>query len=1369
MKKNCDLAAKRQKSTLSQHDDEQPSTSSDATTVSTLTRSQKSVLDYKTQCIVCEKPFTKCKKASLVMTSNRGHTLKRKAEELNDKHMLDKIGAHLGDNMDLVAMDVKYHAPCVNAYMKKRPKAEAIDIDSKDKNSVFVSLTEQLYTKLILNRSVVCLSTIHDTYRTLLQEKGVAGAEAYRTSLLKKRILDHFGDALSFCPQQHGFEYVCSSAISVGDALKEINKLKTEFSCFDNKDSKIIQDAAKILYKDAKACKLQQSNSDESTFNNSNNQALAIIPSNIFNFAAQLITGKDLPVRDDGKVSCSDDIEQKSLYMSQYIIYAICKVPTPLSLGIAFHIYNETHSKNLITLLNHMNVSLSYDTFHRYITAMCEQVMDAEKENNIFSPPAVKGCKFIHFAMDNADWHEKTPDGSTFHAMTTNVYGYERNSNSNNLDNAVDDAVNQAATSTLPTGEGRVPIPETSEVKQEARSQSSQGHFGDIPVLNTGRKSRRSVLASHSHQIEPHHLSLPERQKARSLEMMEPTDLASAQNPYFHQMNIIWQLCRSLPTKLLELEIDMCPDWSTFFTKLSPTVSATHIGYGPMIPSSPNDPSVVHKGLEYAAKLAASFGMKHTVVTADQSIYEIVFALREKASSDDDTYKHLVLVLGLFHLSGNYLGAVGKIMKNSGAEHILAESGVCKLGTANKIFGPAGDYYQSMRVHKLLCEAMAKLHWESFEDWYQTANKEKDILTNLLGDLEYLCTFLGVDPPTDSNHPNLPWESFFHLQECIDEHDKQSSKSPTYAFWRNYIKMIHILLRFTAAQRSGNWEQTLTEAGNMLPFIVAAGHHNYSYSLPLFLKEMNNLRNTAPEVYHHFMKGHFVVRRKAGAFNGVPTDMALEQTYNRDAKESHSGLTGITLDAKAWTKWLYTKPVSSEAASQFKDMMQILPMDKTYHHQEGKPEIVTQIMKNITQNMMNPFQVKSGDLINIATGQTATAMIRHDLTHVEEIGKIAVDTCLKDKSQKVCKVKLHTFYEMQSIQKQSPQTKKEQLLNEVTILKRIIQLKATGQDVNLDETIGQYECAQAPPSLFESDGLMRHGNKSVWLSAILKETSLEVKDTLPDSDKCTAVIVDAMCFIQQHQFLEGETFKEYQSRLHRSLMRSLPVNCHSVHFPGDRYDHTESRKEVERLRRGYHKHQKEYEIHGLTKTPPFKEFMASKTNKARLQHFICCSWEDRECQKYTTTDLYLSGGFCDEKKSIRVTTAGIVNVPNLASTQEECDTRVLLNTIFSVQHLGAERVVIYGNDTDIIVMLTFYASTLLKNIELWVKKSVDHWVPVHELANQLGPDDCKLQPFVYAFSGKDDTNFIYGIGKTKMLKCRHQLDCEAPRIIWRDR
>ena len=232
--------------------------------------------------------------------------------------------------------------------------------------------------------------------------------------------------------------------------------------------------------------------------------------------------------------------------------------------------------------------------------------------------------------------------------------------------------------------------------------------------------------------------------------------------------------------------------------------------------------------------------------------------------------------------------------------------------------------------------------------------------------------------------------------------------------------MIHILLQFTAAQRSGDWEQTIAGANKMLPFIVAAGHHNYSYSLPLFLKEMNDLWNTAPEVYEHFLKGNFVVRRKAGSFNGVATDMALEQTYNRDAKESHSGLAGITLDAKARTKWLYTKPVSSEVSSQFKEMMNVAHTDRTNHHQEGNPEAVTQILSCINESMINPFQCNSTELLNIATGQTATATILYDLTNVEQIGRKAVDACLEGNSQKVCKVKLHTFTDMQLKSKLAP-------------------------------------------------------------------------------------------------------------------------------------------------------------------------------------------------------------------------------------------------------------------------------------------------------------------------------------------------------------
>ena len=53
----------------------------------------------------------------------------------------------------------------------------------------------------------------------------------------------------------------------------------------------------------------------------------------------------------------------------------------------------------------------------------------------------------------------------------------------------------------------------------------------------------------------------------------------------------------------------------------------------------------------------------------------------------------------------------------------------------------------------------------------------------------------------------------------------------------------------------------------MLPFVVAAGHHNYIYSLPMCLKEMSNLKNPAPYVYQYFTKGHYDVRKKLSHSN----------------------------------------------------------------------------------------------------------------------------------------------------------------------------------------------------------------------------------------------------------------------------------------------------------------------------------------------------------------------------------------------------------------------------------------------------------------------------------------------------------------------
>ena len=69
----------------------------------------------------------------------------------------------------------------------------------------------------------------------------------------------------------------------------------------------------------------------------------------------------------------------------------------------------------------------------------------------------------------------------------------------------------------------------------------------------------------------------------------------------------------------------------------------------------------------------------------------------------------------------------------------------------------------------------------------------------------------------------------------------------------------------------------LTEVQKMLPYIVSAGHTKYAICLPIYLSEMKALHEIHPDVFESFRQGQFTVHRSKGNFNGIWTDLALEQ------------------------------------------------------------------------------------------------------------------------------------------------------------------------------------------------------------------------------------------------------------------------------------------------------------------------------------------------------------------------------------------------------------------------------------------------------------------------------------------------------------
>ena len=654
----------------------------------------------------------------------------------------------------------------------------------------------------------------------------------------------------------------------------------------------------------------------------------------------------------------------------------------------------------------------------------------------------------------------------------------------------------------------------------------------------------------------------------------------------------LWGLSRMTPTQVLNLEIDeIVPGFSTFCAGIGTLHQSNEIGYLPLILSSPTDPGVVKTAMMNLVRLAETIGMTHTVITCDQAIYEIAYTLREQYPEE---FANVVLMLGGFHLAHNFLKAITKIMRGSGAEDILIAAKVFLQGTANKSFGDRGDYYQSLHGLTILYEVMLRLRCEAIENWrvqYEIDTQCLEHLMETLKDLNTCDSQQELMDLLDRAKPSLYGAE--NLTSCFRE---AMDAHPTQKLWSTFLEMVGILLCFICAQREGNWQDYLEQADKILPFLISACHYKYGSYLSLHLKEMKALPQNAPSIYEHFEQGEFTVRRARGRHNGVSPDMVLEQTYNAEVKQKQ-GLCGITLEPKAQTKWLYTKPVVAEVAGKLRRMLHMEPSyDKTPEHHESGTSIVQKdalavqsCLQVIATQMVNPFlELNPDSLVCISNGAQASKETQRDLTQLKAIREKAFLSCLEKGGDKLS-VKLSTFDSTHS--KKSTGKEKSKVSAEINVLQRVSQVIAAGEEVHIEKLVGEHECPDIPPSLFDTDGSLRKGNNSTLVKVILEDTQVRSVKTLPDEATNTAVIVDAMYSIHRWAFRPGEKFQDVEKRYKSFLLHDIPPNTSSVHFCCDRYDHEPSLKAMKRTRCTQTSTQKLYDIQNHLPTPAFREFV----------------------------------------------------------------------------------------------------------------------------------------------------------------------------------
>ena len=140
----------------------------------------------------------------------------------------------------------------------------------------------------------------------------------------------------------------------------------------------------------------------------------------------------------------------------------------------------------------------------------------------------------------------------------------------------------------------------------------------------------------------------------------------------------------------------------------------------------------------------------------------------------------------------------------------------------------------------------------------------------------------------------------------------------------------------------------------------------------------------------------------------------------------------------------------------------------------------------------------------------------------------------------------------------------------------------------------------------------------------------------------------------------------------------------------------------------------------------------------------------------------LSGGFKDETKSVLVTAGIVTGVAALESMQQEADPRVILHSIHSVQKKDVERIIIHTNDTDtVVISCVYYASTLLRDLSelsMWVRTARGSYLPIHGIADAVGPSTSHALPFIHSLSKRETPQATHtSLERTHLLRAACQL------------
>lgn len=1018
---------------------------------------------------------------------------------------------------------------------------------------------------------------------------------------------------------------------------------------------------------------------------------------------------------DDIEDTC-EDLEDKHLNqltvqmnsLFQIMFYQIHrgKKKTPLHMMTGHALYDKCKSKELITSMNRIGVSTSYNDVVRSRDLLAAYAVKSGESTSVPIPSHFSKKEFTIGALDNFDFEDNSSLSGTSSTHDTVMVLFQDFSN---------DVLN-----------GK----------------------GSVKAAGINKRSCKLATQLPCQKVQSYHKPLKRPSLQEDFQVAEDINIVISDTAVTEAE--AKEFLISLVRSGIKDEENPVPTWAGIHALTSKkTVPLKKVGFLPVIPYPVTNYSTVFTALKNFQNVRAQLEDQPTLpVFCDEGVFHIVAEILMNNPAD---FCDLYPMMGAFHMTKVALRCAGTYLSGCGIEDGLIETEIYGSKTVQSVMS-GSHYVRSLQGMLIISETLDTLRWSAF--W---KNYNKLDYTDLISEVKKARDSLQAKDVLQSQKmfqalrlksQNLKSRFEKFVKECEE-------KSELCKYWGNVSSIINLLKNLVHADREGDWELHVKTVESLLPIFHEFDCINYVRYGSWYLERVKKMEVENPYLYNKFIQGHFVVKDKEGRFNSVAPDMKLEQTIQRSQKSS-KGIVGQTRKCDYVTRWELVYHEILSICNAFRDITNSKLMDHRetapHHDLIGKRgerfnENVGRLVRFMQQHE-NPFEMTHPiRLHNFVTKQFVNDDIKKRILDVQQHALEVYRQLKQERFVSKTKSLFDTISKCKYPRFDShSNSRSEQAITQKGTKKSLSQAH---RDLDVAKERGERIQDILSHDLLPTNALF-DGDfpaKPVKHRLVQEiEKSLSPEDLRFDqmSSLQTAVVVD---YMSQLRMVKISAMPNFGAAIRTVLQTSQAVcSLQELHIVFDSYREL-SIKESERTRRmstcGT------IDLASITNSTPVPvqlDKFWSLTNKTKLETLTRQNISEFSIN---TEFPIIVGAITVNEQMVPAEKYSKGNcrvVEELNRALEEADLRIVPHVHWAMRN-GSRRVLVLSNDTDVVVLLLRFVELFLNQglSELWVRYGTGErrrFIPLHVLYRKLPPGLPNVLIKAHILTGDDTVSKI---------------------------